>query len=163
MESLTKPKPIICPIIASWLVFGIQFITCILVIAIYPIYNYEIKVDYDRQIIVHKYIDFFLILIMIFLNIFLLVISILITISFERKKYSLYFVSIILAIIYEVIITVFLLLMLIFTLKDVYPIFLFILSVLTEWSILLVLLLYRKRFKDEQLMTINEIQESIMK
>ena len=162
MESFTKPNIIICPIIASWLVFGIQFITCLLVIAIYPIYNSEIRLVLGRETIYFKYIDFYLILIMILLNIFLLVISILITISIERKKYHLYFVSIILTIIYEVIITVFLLLMLLFTIKYGYEAFLFVLSVLTEWSLLLVLLLYRKRFKNDQLITINENQESII-
>ena len=162
MESFTKPNIIICPIIASWLVFGIQFITCLLVIAIYPIYNSVIRSVYDKQIIDFKYIDFYLILIMIILNIFLLVISILITISIERRKYRLYFISIILTIIYELIITIFLLLMLLFTIKHGYEAFLFVLSVLTEWTILLVLLLYRKRFQKDQLITNNENQESII-
>ena len=162
MESFTKPNIIICPIIASWIVFGIQFISCLLVIAIYPIYNSEIRLEYGREIIDYKYIDFLFILFMILFNIFLLVISILIIISIERKKYHLYFVSIILTIIYEAIITVFLLLMLLFTIKYGYEAFLFVLSVLTEWSILLVLLLYRKRFKNDQLITINENQESII-
>ena len=162
MESFTKPNIIICPIIASWLVFGIQFISCLLVIAIYPIYNSEINLKNGKETIDFNYMDFYLILIMIFFNIFLLLISILITISIERKKYHLYFVSIILTIIYEAIITVFLLLMLLFTIKYGYEAFLFVLSVLTEWSILLVLLLYRKRFKNDQLITINENQESII-
>ena len=162
MESFTKPNIIICPIIASWIVFGIQFISCLLVIAIYPIYNSEINLKNGKETIDFNYMDFYLILIMILFNIFLLVISILIIISIERKKYHLYFVSIILTIIYEAIITVFLLLMLLFTIKYGYEAFLFVLSVLTEWSILLVLLLYRKRFKNDQLITINENQESII-
>ena len=162
MESFTNPNIIICPIITSWVVFGIQFFSCLLVIAVYPIYKSVISIDYDRGRILFQYIDFFIILIMIILNIFLLVISILITISIERKKYRLYFISIILTIIYEVIITVFLLLILLFTIRYWYEPVLFVLSVLTEWTILLVLLLYRKRFKNDQLITIDENQEPVI-
>ena len=99
---------------------------------------------------------------MIILHIFLLVISILTTISIERKNYSLYFISIILTIIYEIIITIFLLLILLFTINNVYPIFLFIFSVLSEWTLLLVLLLYKKRVKNDQLIIIDENQEPII-
>ena len=131
-------------------------------LAIYPFYNTEIRLVNGKNIIIYKEIDFFLILIMIILHIFLLVISVLITISIERKNYRLYFISIILTIVYEIIITIFLLLILIFTINNVYPIFLFIFSVLSEWTLLLVLLLYKNRVKNDQLIIIDENQEPII-
>ena len=144
---------IICPIITFWLIFAFQFIFCVFAILIFPLYNSDIIKTSDYIIQRLGKVDLLIFLEMLFINIFLLVISILVTLSIERKKYFLYKLSIILTIIYEIIITPLFLVTFLLTFRYVEHIFIFIFSVLTEYTLLLVLLLYKNKIKDSELIT----------
>ena len=109
---------IICPIVAAWIFFLINLILYI-----------NLLIDN--------------VIIFLFLILYHFVVALLLTLSIERDKYSLFFASFIMTIIYDVIITIVILIILIAAKgKDWY---LFFIYTLIQWVLFVILIVYKKK------------------
>ena len=128
---MDSSEKIICPTITVWVVFVANLVS---------FYSYLIISDrlYYRF---YKYaFEFFSLLINCLIE---LISSILVTISFEKKKYCFYLSGLIMSLIFDIFMTIFII---IIYSRDILIIS-GILLIIIEWSLFTVLMIYNKRVK----------------
>ena len=128
---MNSSEKIMCPTITVWVVFVMNLISY---------YSYLIIEDY----IYYRFYKYAFIFFSLLINCLIeLISSILVTISFERKKYCLYLSGLIMSLIFDIFITIFIIIIYI---KEILSIK-FVLLILIEWSLFTVLMIYNKRVK----------------
>ena len=130
---MNSSEKIMCPTITVWVVFIANLVS---------FYSYLIINDrlYYR---IYKYaFEFFSLLINCLIE---LISSILVTISFEKKKYCLYLSGLIMSLIFDIFMTIFIIIKIIYSRG--YFLISGILLILIEWSLFTVLMIYNKRVK----------------
>ena len=138
---MDSSQKIICPIITCWVLLALNCFLFYFQLIINIGYRYEIF-DSFRS---YEWFVFFSLLINFLLEV---IASILVTISFENKKFRLYFIGLIMSLVFDIYITVY-----IFVGEDVFyyrssrRIFNAILIALIEWTFFVVLMIYYKRVK----------------
>ena len=138
---MDSSQKIICPIITCWVLLALNCFLFYFQLIINIDYRYEIFDSFSS----YEWFVFFSLLINFLLEV---IASILVTISFENKKFRLYFIGLIMSLVFDIYITVY-----IFVGEDVFyyirrrGIFNAILIALIEWTFFVVLMIYYKRVK----------------
>ena len=131
---MDSSEKMMCPTITVWIVFVVNLV---LFYSIFIMGDYR----YYRYYRIYYVFQFFLLIINCLIE---LISSILVTISFEKKKYCLYLSGLIMSLIFDIFMTIFIIMSIIYReiliISD-------ILLILIEWSLFTVLMIYNKRVK----------------
>ena len=130
---MDSSEKIMCPTITVWIVFVVNLV---LFYSIFIMGDYR----YYRFYRFYYVFQFFLLIINCLIE---LISSILVTISFEKKKYCLYLSGLIMSLIFDIFMTIFII---IIYSRDILIIS-GILLIIIEWSLFTVLMIYNKRVK----------------
>ena len=137
---------IICPIIIIWFIFILNFV---LIIPIYILEDYIYLINDNKNYKYYKYVKFeiFLLIIIFLIQLFA---SLLVTFSFEKKKFSLYSSGLMISLLFDLFITIFFIIYFtnfIIIRERIFPLFKNIFDIVIEWCQFLVLIIYYKKVK----------------
>ena len=136
---MDSSEKIMCPTITVWIVFVVNLVSFY---SIFIVDDYDYDYRYYRYYGYYRYyaFEFFSSIINFLIE---LIASILVTISFEKKKYCLYLSGLIMSLIFDIFMTIIIIIIIYrktFLIND-------ILLILIEWSLFTVLMIYNKRVK----------------